>query len=177
MKLFLKKTISNLGEIGDVIDVKTGYARNYLIPQGIGVEVGQANLQWIDAQKRRLEQEESERNLEMRSLAEKIDGASCTVIARATEEGHLFGSVTVQTITDQLTADGIEFDPDLIELEKPIKELGIYNLNVRVHPEFETTIKVWVVKADEDDIEDETPAGEQEEDEAEGGTPTSSESD
>ncbi|MEE2858000.1 MAG: 50S ribosomal protein L9 [Planctomycetota bacterium] len=177
MKLFLKKTVSELGEIGDVIDVKPGYARNYLIPQGIGVEVGQANLQWIDAQKRRLEQEETERNMEMRSLAEKIDGASCTVIARATEEGHLFGSVTVQTISDQLAADGVEFDPDLIDLEKPIKELGIYNLTVRVHPEFETSIKVWVVKADEDDIEDDAPADEQGEDEDDGGGSISSDSD
>ncbi len=177
MKLFLKKNVSELGEIGDVIDVKPGYARNYLIPQGIGVEVGQANLQWIDAQKRRLEQEETERNLERRSLAEKIDGASCTVIARATEEGHLFGSVTAQTIADQLAADGIEFEEELIDLEKPIKELGIYNLDVRVHPEFKTTIKVWVVKADEDEMEEDAPAVEQDEGEDEGGQPGSPESD
>ncbi|HIG06411.1 MAG TPA: 50S ribosomal protein L9, partial [Planctomycetes bacterium] len=75
MKLFLKKNIKELGEIGEVIDVKPGYARNYLIPQGIGVEVGQANLQWIDAQKRRVELEETERNAEMRGLAEQINGA------------------------------------------------------------------------------------------------------
>ncbi|MDE0959354.1 MAG: 50S ribosomal protein L9 [Planctomycetota bacterium] len=151
MKLFLKKNIKELGEIGEVIDVKTGYARNFLIPQGIGVEVGQANLQWIDAQKRRLVVEETERNAEMKDLADRINGASCTVIARATEEGHLFGSVTVENISEQLAGDGIELDPKLIELEKPIKELGIYNLKTRIHSEVESIIKVWVVKADEED--------------------------
>ena len=151
MKLFLKKNIKELGEIGEVIDVKTGYARNFLIPQGIGVEVGQANLQWIDAQKRRLVVEETERNAEMKDLADRINGASCTVIARATEEGHLFGSVTVENISEQLAGDGIELDPKLIVLEKPIKELGIYNLKTRIHSEVESIIKVWVVKADEED--------------------------
>ena len=153
MKLFLKKNIKELGEIGEVIDVKTGYARNFLIPQGIGVEVGQANLQWIGAQKRRLELEETVRNAEMRGLADQINGASCTVIARATEEGHLFGSVTVENISEQLAGEGIELDSKLIELEKPIKELGIYNLNVRIHADVESVIKVWVVKADEDDVD------------------------
>jgi large subunit ribosomal protein L9 len=153
MKLFLKKNIKQLGEIGEVIDVKTGYARNFLIPQGIGVEVGQANLQWIGAQKRRLELEETVRNAEMRGLADQINGASCTVIARATEEGHLFGSVTVENISEQLAGEGIELDSKLIELEKPIKELGIYNLNVRIHADVESVIKVWVVKADEDDVD------------------------
>lgn len=151
MKLFLKKNIKELGEIGEVIDVKPGYARNYLIPLGIGVEVGQANLQWIDAQKRRVELEETERNAEMRSLAEQINGASCTVIARATEEGHLFGSVTVEIISEQLAGEGIDLDPKWIELEKPIKELGIYNLNVSILSEVTSVIKVWVVKADEED--------------------------
>jgi large subunit ribosomal protein L9 len=151
MKLFLKKNIKELGEIGEVIDVKPGYARNFLIPQGIGVEVGQANLQWIDAQKRRVELEETERNAEMRGLAERINGASCTVIARATEEGHLFGSVTVENISEQLAGEGIDLDPKWIELEKPIKELGIYNLNVNILSEVTSVIKVWVVKADEDD--------------------------
>lgn len=151
MKLFLKKNMADLGSIGDVVDVKPGYARNYLIPKGIGVEVGQANLQWIDAQKRRLEQEQLERHAHLRSHAEEINGSSCTVIARATEEGHLFGSVTVQNIADQLKTEGVELDPEVIELEKPIKELGIYNLNARIHDEVESIIKVWVVKADEED--------------------------
>ncbi|MGE4602593.1 MAG: 50S ribosomal protein L9 [Planctomycetota bacterium] len=160
MKLFLKKDVDNLGSLGDVIEVKTGFARNYLIPHGFGVEVGQANKQWIEAQKRRLEVHEEQRLAGLKSLADSVDGCSCTLIARATEEGHLFGSVSDQDIADQLLADGIELDPACLELEKPIKELGIYNLIARIHPEMESTIKVWVVKADDeaDDSPEDAPA-------------------
>lgn len=150
MKLFLKKDVSELGSLGDVVDVKPGYARNYLIPYGYGVEVGQANLQWIEAQKRRIEKHETERLENLKSLAESVNGASCTLIARATEEGHLFGSVTAQNISEQLAAEGVQLDANTLELENPIKELGIYNLTAKIHPEIETTIKVWVVKADDD---------------------------
>ncbi|MBC8261002.1 MAG: 50S ribosomal protein L9 [Planctomycetia bacterium] len=150
MKLFLTKDVANLGSLGEVVSVKSGYARNFLIPRGLGVELGRANLQWIEAQKKRVETQEVERLAGLQSQAEAINGASCTLIARATEEGHLFGSVTAANICEQMTADGIEIDPDTIVLEKPIKELGIYNLAVNIHPEVETGIKVWVVKADED---------------------------
>ena len=150
MKLFLKKDISNLGDLGDVVDVKSGFARNYLIPYGFAVEVGQANLHWIEAQKRRLEKHEKQRLDGLKALAESVDGASCTLIARATEEGHLFGSVTTQSIADQLAADGVELDAECLDLESPIKELGIYNLVAKIHPDVESTIKVWVVKADDD---------------------------
>lgn len=150
MKLFLKKDVSNLGGLGDVVDVKPGFARNYLIPYGYGVEVGHANLQWIEAQKRRLEEHELTRLEGLKTLAQSVDGASCTLIARATEEGHLFGSVTAQSISEQLASDGVQLDAGYLELESPIKELGIYNLVARIHPDVESVIKVWVVKADDD---------------------------
>jgi len=153
MKLFLTKDVPNLGALGDVVTVKPGYARNFLIPRGLGVELARANLQWIEGQKKRLEAQETERLANLQSLAESINGASCTLIARATEEGHLFGSVTANNISDQLAGDGIQVDPSTIDLDKPIKELGIYNLSVNLHPEVETTIKVWVVKADEESEE------------------------
>ena len=108
MKLFLKKDVENLGGLGDVVEVKSGFARNYLIPHGYGVEVGQANLQWIEAQKRRLEVDEQQRMAGLQALAESVQGSSCTLIAKATEEGHLFGSVSDQDIADQLKADGIK---------------------------------------------------------------------
>ena len=72
------------------------------------------------------------------------------MIARATEEGHLFGSVTAQSISEQLASDGVQLDAGYLELESPIKELGIYNLVARIHPDVESVIKVWVVKADDD---------------------------
>ena len=150
MKLFLKKEVNNLGGLGDIVDVKPGFARNYLIPYGYGVEVGQANLQWIEAQKRRLEEHEQSRLEGLKALAESVNGASCTLIARATEEGHLFGSVTAQSISEQLAAEGVELDAECLELESPIKELGIYNLTASIHPDVESVIKVWVVKADDD---------------------------
>ena len=160
MKLFLTKDVPNLGTLGDIVTVKAGYARNFLIPRGLGVELARANLQWIEGQKKRMEAQEAERLANLQSQAEAINGASCTLIARATEEGHLFGSVTAANICEQLALDGVEVVAETIDLEKPIKELGIYNLNVHVHPEVETVIKVWVVKADEDGEAAETESSE-----------------
>lgn len=150
MKLLLKRSVSNLGSPGDIVNVARGFARNYLIPQDLAMEVTQANLQWFEAQKRRLIQQEEETKGTLRLLAEELEGASCTIIARATEEGHLFGSVSPRDIANHFAQERIEIDPKTIQLEKPIKELGIYKVHVVLHPEIVAEVKVWVVKGDED---------------------------
>jgi len=149
MKLLLKKNIPDLGALGEIVEVKPGYARNYLIPQGFGMEVTNANLQWFEAQKRRLIAQEEESKEKLRLLASELEGASCTIIARATEEGHLFGSVTPKVIAEHLASDGFQVETKSIALEAPIKELGIYPIDIVLHAEVSAQIKVWVVKGDE----------------------------
>ena len=107
-------------------------------------------MQWFEAQKRRLIQLEEETKAKLRLMAEELEGASCTIIARATEEGHLFGSVTPREIVAHLKQEGFEVDPKTILLDKPIKELGIYQVKVQLHADVAAEVKVWVVKGDEE---------------------------
>jgi len=161
MKLLLKKNIPDLGSLGQIVDVKPGYARNYLVPHGLAMEVTSANLQWFEAQKRRLIQQEEETKEKLRLLAKEIEGTSCTIIVRATEEGHLFGSVTPKVISDHLAQEGLAIEAKTIQLAAPIKELGIYPVEVKLHADVSAQIKVWVVKGDENQAQlehDEPPA-------------------
>ncbi|MEE8141960.1 MAG: 50S ribosomal protein L9 [Planctomycetota bacterium] len=152
MKLLLKRNVPNLGSLGQIVEVARGYARNYLLPQEFAIEVTHANLQWFEAQKRRLIQQEEETKAMLQLVAEDLAGASCTIIARATEEGHLYGSVTPRDIGSHLAQEGFEVDPKTIILEKAIKELGIYTVQVQLHPEVSVDVKVWVVKGDEEAV-------------------------
>ncbi len=149
MKLLLQRNIEKLGKIGDVVDVADGYGRNYLLPMGFAVELTPDNLHRFEAIKRRLIALGEETKEKLQVLARELAKTSCTLIVRSTEEGHLYGSVTARDIARQLAADGFQVEPECILLEKPIKELGIYKVNVRLHPEVECELKVWVVKGDE----------------------------
>ena len=149
MKVLLKKNIGHLGNIGDVVEVSNGYARNYLLPQGVGAELTKDNLHRFESEKRRLIATEEETKAKQQVLAKEIEKASCTIIANATEEGHLYGSVVARDISVQLASQNLAVDPKCILLNEPIKKLDIYKVKVRLHPEVETTLKVWVVKGDE----------------------------
>lgn len=145
MEIILKQDVENLGEAGEVVQVKPGYARNYLIPRGIALRATQGNLRRLEEERRhttRLDERERERAAE---LAEKLDGRSLTFTVRAGEEGKLFGSVTNIDIAEMLAREGVKLDRRLLELEEPIKELGVYRIPVRLHPEVEAEVKVWVV--------------------------------
>ncbi len=148
MKLLLKKNVTSLGGLGEIVEVASGFGRNYLIPQGYAIEVTKSNLQWFEAQKRRLIALEEETKAKLQLVADELEGASCTIIARATEEGHLFGSVSPRDIAQHFSQDNIDVDPKTVLLDKPIKELGIYKVRVRLHPDVEAEVKVWVVKGD-----------------------------
>jgi large subunit ribosomal protein L9 len=177
MKLLLQKNIEHLGAIGDIVEVPMGYARNYLIPYGFAAELTKDNIHRFESMKRRLIALEEENKAKQQVLAKEIEKASCTIIANATEEGHLYGSVTARDIAAQLATEHLAIDPKCILLEEPIKELGIYKVKVRLHPEVETAIKVWVVKGDDSatgarasvpaDEEADEEAAEEDEDEAE----------
>ena len=152
MKLLLQRNIEKLGNIGDIVEVAAGYGRNYLLPQGFAVEVTADNVNRFEGMRRRLIALEQETKEKFQVLAKEIEGASCTVVTNASEEGHLYGSVNARDIAAQFAAEDIEVEPKSIVLPEPIKELGIYMVRVRLHPDVECEAKVWVVKGDESQV-------------------------
>ena len=174
MKLLLQRNIEKLGNIGDIVEVAPGYGRNYLLPKGLAVEVTADNINRFEGMRRRLIALEQETKEKFEVQAKEIEKASCTVVTNASEEGHLYGSVTARDIAALFSAEEIEVEPKSIILPEPIKELGIYMVNIRLHPEVECEAKVWVVKGDESQVgsmdflnEDDEGSGEPDTEEAE----------
>jgi large subunit ribosomal protein L9 len=145
MQVILRDRIENLGNAGDVVDVKPGYGRNYLIPKGLAYEATQANVRRLEAESAARGRRETETLNEARQRASAIEGVSLTFHARAGQEGKLFGSITSQDIADKLAEQGITIDRRSIELEEPIKALGVTSVPVRLHPQVHPEIKVWVI--------------------------------
>jgi large subunit ribosomal protein L9 len=149
MKLVLSRNIENLGNVGDLVMVRAGYARNYLIPQKLAYPVTQENLRRIEAEKERIKQEELRQFNQLKGLADTLSTTSVTLEAKA-EEGHLFGSVTGKMILDALRDQKqIELNPKAVRLEEPLKEIGVYDVLIHLHPDLEVTTKVWIVEARE----------------------------
>ncbi len=145
VQVILRQEVENLGAVGDVVNVKPGYARNYLIPQGMAYEATEANQKRFEEERRHI-MERSERDLDRaRALAERVDGVSLSFPARAGEDGRLFGSVTAADIAGALGDKGLDVDRHLIRLEEPIKQLGVYKVIVRLHAEVKPEVTVWVV--------------------------------
>ena len=146
MELILKAKVEGLGERGDVVKVKNGYARNYLIPRGFAVPA-------TDAMKRVLEEEGHLREIrddklkrKLLAVAEKMKDLSCTIVVQAGEEDKLYGSVSAYDIAEAIVKQGFDVDHKQVILEEPIKKLGVYTIQIRLHREVEVPIKVWVVK-------------------------------
>lgn len=147
MKIVLLEDIPNLGKMGDLIQTKDGYARNYLLPKKLAVPANPQNLKTIEHQKTLLKQKQNRVQRDAEKLAQKIEKISCTISKPAGEEDKLFGSVTSLDIEESLNEEGIKIDRKKILLEEPIKSLGIYKVPIKLHPEVTANIKIWVVKA------------------------------
>jgi len=158
MKLLLRRNISKLGNIGDVVEVKPGYGRNYLLPQGLAVVPTEANIRAIEGEKQRYLQELAKQREELQAKAALVHGKEITVPARANEEGHLYGSVGPAQIAAALAAENIFIEPQSIVLDEPIRRLDKYDLTVRFSAEVTATISVWVVPVRESGQEDDSPA-------------------
>lgn len=146
MQILLRQDYESLGVAGDIVKVKDGYARNFLIPKGIAFIASEGN-------KRRYESEQEQKNWrqardkkDAEELSKKLENISCTITVQVGEEDKLFGSVTSQNIADSLVEQGIEIDKRKVILEEPIKALGIYSVPVKLHTDVEAAVKVWVVK-------------------------------
>jgi len=146
MKVILKEKIEDLGNIGEAVEVKDGYARNFLIPKGLALEANPKNLKVLEHERRMREAAKKKEKEGAVTLAEKLKEISCTVRVKAGEDDRIFGSVTPLDIKKALDSQGMDVDKRYISLVKNIKTLGIYHALIRLHPEVETKIKVWVVK-------------------------------
>jgi len=146
MQVILRERMENLGDAGAVVDVKAGYARNYLIPKGFAYEASAANLKRIEHERATVAKLAAHDLDEARKRAGSLENVSLTFHARAAQEGRLFGSITSADIADELAKQGIEVDRRQIDLEEPIKALGVFSVPIRLHAEVRPEIKVWVIK-------------------------------
>lgn len=145
-EVILRRKVENLGEVGDIVSVKPGYARNYLLPQGLAYQATEQN-------RRRLEQERAaalmaeERDWgDARAVADRLEGVSITFSMLAADEGKLYGSVGPRDIAAQLSEQGFDVHGRHVALQEPIKALGVYAVPIKLYPEVEASVKVWVIK-------------------------------
>ena len=146
MEVILARDIDALGSIGDVIKVKDGYARNFLIPKKMVYAATKSNLKKIEIEKKHKTDEEEKRFSEAQGLAGKLSGTSCTVTVEVNDLEKLYGAVSEIDIAKALEADGHNIDKKDIVLEKPIEELGIFDVGIKLHPQVIAKIRVWVTK-------------------------------
>jgi large subunit ribosomal protein L9 len=146
MEIILRQAVENLGKPGDVVKVKNGYARNYLLPHNLAYEATPGNLKRIQQERARLEAAENQRRGSAHEIATKLEQVSLTFSARVGDEGKLFGSVTASDIAQQLEQQGYHIEKRQIDLHEPIKSLGVYRVPVRLHADVKPEIRVWVIK-------------------------------
>jgi large subunit ribosomal protein L9 len=147
MEIILRQAVENLGKPGDVVKVKNGYGRNYLLPHGLAYEATAGNLKRIQQERDRLEAAENERRGTAQGLAARLEQVSLTFSARVGEEGKLFGSVTSGDIAQQLESQGFHIEKRQVDLHEPIKALGVYRVPIRLHADVKPEIRVWVIKS------------------------------
>ncbi len=150
MDVVLLERINKLGQMGDVVTVKQGHARNFLLPQGKALRATKTNLARFEAERAQLEARNLESRKEAEALAGRIDGKRFTVIRSASDRGALYGSVTTRDIAESAAAAGFDVDRKQVRLDKPIKELGIHDVVLVLHPEVEVTIGVNVARSQEE---------------------------
>ena len=146
MLVILKENVENLGHIGDVINVSSGYARNFLLPRNLVVEADEKNVAAIEHHKRSLEKKRLAAKASAQELAKKLADYSCTLTRKVGEGDKLFGSVSTADIAEVLKKAGFPVERREIQLEHPIKTLGVHPVTVKLDAEVEATLKVWVAK-------------------------------
>lgn len=146
MKVILRQNYEGLGSIGDVVAVKDGYARNYLVPRKIAYRATPSTLNALEEEKKQHERKETKSVKEAEALSSKLGNVSLTIAMKVGEDEKLFGSVTSQMIADALAAQNFIVDKRDITLEEPIKALGIFEVPVKVHAKVSAKVKVWVVR-------------------------------
>ena len=150
MQVILLERVEKLGQMGDVVDVKPGYARNYLLLQGKALTASDENVKQFEAQKAQLEARNLETRKEAEDLGNRLDGQQFIVIRQASDGGSLYGSVTTRDAADAATEAGFTIDRKQIVIERPIKELGLHSLGVTLHPEVVVSLSLNVARSPEE---------------------------
>src|SRR5437667_4831988 len=149
MQLVLTEDVPNLGRQGDVVEVKAGYGRNYLLPNGLATVPSEHNLRLLERYKQRVSAAREARIADLRALADQIQRVTVTIEANANEEGHLYGSVGAPEIVRALKGQNLNLDPEMVRLEGPIKECALYGVKLNLGHDIESEVKVFVVKLQE----------------------------
>ncbi|MEP1576622.1 50S ribosomal protein L9 [Roseibium album] len=150
MQIILLERIARLGQMGDTVRVRDGYARNYLLPQGKALRANKANLERFELERAQLETRNLERKSEAEAVASKLDGEALVMIRSAGETGQLYGSVSTRDVADGLTESGFTVARNQVELRTPIKTIGLHTVLIRLHPEVEVTISVNVARSEDE---------------------------
>jgi len=151
VQLVLVRDVAGLGQHGDVVEVKPGYARNYLLPYGLATPATPENLRAVERQKRKLAQIAEQRRKQLEKIAGQLKKHSISIEAAANVEGHLYGSVGPEDIAAAFQRDGYPIEPQMVRLEGPIKELGLYSVKLKLDEDLDTEVKVWVVPSTTDE--------------------------
>jgi large subunit ribosomal protein L9 len=148
MKIILRQNVESLGSIGDLVTVKDGYARNYLLPHGLAYVATTSNMRVLDEEKKRHDLRQNKLLREAEKLAAELEKAenAITIQMQVGEEDKLFGSVTKEMIVEKLAEKGFDIDKRKIEIDEPIKVLGIYTVSIKLHQNLTGQVKVWVVR-------------------------------
>lgn len=150
MDVILLERVEKLGAIGDVVKVKDGFARNYLLPNKKALRANEANRKVFEANRSRIEADNASRRTDAEKEAKNFDGVAITLIRQSSNTGQLYGSVAVRDLVDALEADGHKVAKSAIVLAKPIKAIGVYDVKVQLHPEVAVTVKVNVARSPEE---------------------------
>ncbi|MBX6376445.1 MAG: 50S ribosomal protein L9 [Acetobacteraceae bacterium] len=150
IEVILMQRIEKLGQMGDVVKVKPGYARNYLLPQGKAIRASKENLERFERERAQLEAQNLKRREEAERIAERVAGLSVVLIRNAGESGSLYGSVSARDIAEACKEAGLTIDRQQVQLDHPIKSLGLWNVRVQLHPEVTITVTVNVARSAEE---------------------------
>ena len=150
MRIILTQDVRKLGAIGDIVNVKDGYARNYLLPRNFAVAANESNKAELDHQKRVLERKSAKLLAEYKKLASNIEKVSLTIAKKTGEDEKIFGTVTSTELEEKLKESGLEVDKRDIHIDEEVKKVGVYNATVKLHAQVDAKLKFWVV-ADESD--------------------------
>ena len=150
IKVILLQRVAKLGHIGDVVKVKPGFARNYLLPKKIALRANEENMKYFEERKVQIEAANAESRAEAQKIADKVKVFSITLIRQASEKGQLYGSVTARDIAAAIKEQDVNVTPGQVNLNVPIKMLGVYDLSVDLHPEVSVPVKLSVAKSEEE---------------------------
>ncbi len=146
MRVILQKEVQNLGVAGDVVKTSAGYARNFLIPRGLAAVASEGSVRQVEHVKRLADAARKRELASCRAMADKLSGTAISIRREVGDENKLFGSVTNRDIAEALAGEGVEIDKRSIQLDEPIKALGVFQVPVRLHRDVTATVKVFVIK-------------------------------